>query len=728
MKNFLKNSITNKTFQLLALFTLLFMILYENLFTQYFQGDEWYFFQTYIESVRSPYWMVNGLTRAFTHPQPFGFHFSPLLEVIYIWSFRIFGLNQYLYLITYSFIHILNSFLVFSLWNLLTRNFKFSLLAGLFFLLSTAHHEAFTWISAAPGTTIAVTWILAALISFFKYCQNPQTRNLYFTFLFTFLGLMTKETSLVLILFIPLYYIYQFKPDLKQLLLKLWGIWAAVIFFFSVRLIFAPKLPTPEIAYWKLGILDRIYNGGLDLYFFRYVAFTVKSVADSFVNPLLMKKVAIYFTDMQFPYFNAQKPIEGTNYMSFINGPGLEFISYLIGVILLFISYRLLKDTLFKTFIISYFLLGILPILAITLIFPWWGFSPTIDSRHLYHLSLVTSAVFSLALSALAEKTNHVIHFKNVLIPLTMIFILWFVVQSYYLNQMLGKQAEEAVQRTKIITTLQHDIGTPPQKMIIYTQSNKSYYGFAYWMLPFQTAFSHMLPIIFGKPYNPQGLDYPSSFYSDKYLPTGGLVAQGYFEDQGYAIGYFLEKMPLIKTLEKNNLPTDIVYAYNYDGYTYKLTNNSEKFREEINELRTSRAVFKDWKRYGSKEDFLSFQSAPSWNVTYQNRTYTISDKNKQILTIEVIPNKNAEQFSHFVETQDYLGVPIGTHYLGRSIQPDLDMTHNVSYVESHPTTMYTVAGNNLMFYKFEIMDKENWQLILRTLEFVDQVDEEISL
>jgi len=707
---------------LAALLTLTFFFFKVSL-NLYFQGDEWYHFLKYQESVKSPWWYIYGLVRVFQKSNPLGFHMSPVHEWITLWLFRIFGLNYLPYIATFLILHAFNGFLVFHLVKLISKKMITAMVAALFFTVTVAHQQAITWAAAAPATTLAVMWVLLCLIFLFKFFKSRNSNQLNLAFLFMLLSLLTKETGLLLPPVVVILYVYFQRPRPLQFFTQLWGVWLSMIIFGSIRYFFAP-----------IGVdaTGAAFDPKLGLATFRFFSFALKGFSQLFVPSQLIKDLSIWITEMQFPFFNTEKAVQGSTYVNFVQGPAYELISYCLSFIfvIFLLVLKLPKKILGVSVLI--FLSGIVPLIGLTYVFPFWGYTPLLDSRHLYHLSIAASFLFAVSfvklsqlISGYAPKSHHKPIFS---VTLFVLLLSWSVWQYRSIQVELSQLRPDAIQRKRIISSVLDSIGTPPKKMIVYVKSDHSYYGFATFMLPFQTAFSHMLPVIFSQTYNGKGLDYPPSFYGSDYLPTGGLVSQGYFEDQEYGLGFFLERIPLIKTLEKNNFSPDIVYAFTYNGETYDMAPINKEFREQIKLLIDPRTIFQSWKRYGQPKHLMSFQAEPSWTVTSTQSSYSVKDNVGQpILDIQVIPNTPNDVFSLYVGQQSYQGKKIGTNYLTSYLVPDLDQPH-IIIGSDLDRDFFGVSGHNKNFYHFKVSNVKQAQLLFRTLEFVDAEAEEISL
>ena len=413
-----------------------------------------------------------------------------------------------------------------------------------------------------------------------------------------------------------------------------------------------------------------------------------------------------------------------------------ELVSYLFGVIFVFLILYLYKKSQLKSqmrFILLSFLLAVIPILLITIKFEWWGYTSIIDERHFYHFSFLTLTLLVLFLNEFSKFAEKKLKMKkNSIFILASVLLLLINTRSIEAKIIEQQKTTSSEVRRMIVKTLQENISTVETKMIIYSISNKSYYGFASLMLPFQTPFYGMLPVLFSENTHNQGLRYPDSFYSDAYQASssGTLASQGYFEDEQYGLGYFLDEVSLVKALEKNMYTQDSIFAFTFDGETHTFVDTTNTFRKKIEKKLEERSIFENWIRYGSESDYLSFQADPSWSVQKDTKKYVVqNEKNKIILQIEAFDNELNIQFSLFV--REYLEDVYELEdaaYETKTIQPDLDIQKIVYFNSSVPNVIFLVAGNNLQFYKITIFDVESADLVLRTFEFIDDAYDTISL
>jgi mannose-6-phosphate isomerase-like protein (cupin superfamily) len=211
-----------------------------------------------------------------------------------------------------------------------------------------------------------------------------------------------------------------------------------------------------------------------------------------------------------------------------------------------------------------------------------------------------------------------------------------------------------------------------------------------------------------------------------------GLVTEGYHQEGEFGLGYYLSEVPLIKLLEKTGKDISTVHAFDFDGETHQFRSTTEHTRLVLTEFLEERKVFKSWNRYGSLEEGFSFQTDPTWQVKVnpETHTYTIADSTSQpIVEVTAIDNSDRKDFATYVNAQlsKDLGIP-EAKYKMEYLELDLDYKHNIYFHPTRPQQFYILSGNNQMFYKVTVSNQQQAQLLMRTLEFNDTINEDIGL
>ncbi len=130
--------------------------------------------------------------------------YRPLTSGIPVFQFHLFGLHPWGYHLTSIVLHALVCYLVFQIALRLSGSRRVALFAGTLFALHAAHVEAVAWISAF-AEPLAAVFILLGFLLYLGYRDQRNGKSLLLLCLTLFLGLLTKETAIVLPLLILIY-------------------------------------------------------------------------------------------------------------------------------------------------------------------------------------------------------------------------------------------------------------------------------------------------------------------------------------------------------------------------------------------------------------------------------------------------------------------------------------------------------------------------------------------
>lgn len=701
-----------------VIISLLIILAYKQTLNGYFEGDEWIFFRTFREAATSPFWFVQGFIQTYTNHHPI-LHAAPVSNMLYVMQYRLFALNFEPYIIQSIITHILVSLSLVYFTYQLTGRKVFSASAGVLFALVGSHAQAVTWTLAALYTENSLLFSLLSLSLLLKYSNSFNKKTLYISAAFLALALLSKETAIASAILYPALYL-MFVPSSKRSLRKdLFPYCAALLAFIVSQLAFR----TDSTLFKDFKIGD---------FLFSYILLASKSFSQALFTSQSLLNLTQGITDMQFPYFNLEKTVRGTNYLAFTQGAGLEFTSHivtLLTLIPLYFAARPKKWCQTRKVAALFYFLSIIPIALITLQFPWWKYQSIVDSRHLYSITPAIVLLFLIAFDNIAtyihEKSS--LSKRYIFIFLVGIACLWQM--SLLKNFIHNLHTDMSLpDRAKIVSAIQHTITKPQNRMVIYTESNKTFYGFAELILPFQTPFSQVAPLLFDKRNHPLGLPYPKEFFDQKFLSNAGIISQGYYEKDGYGLGYFLDKNKLTREVEKNQIPLNAIYGFLYNADSHNVQDISPELRQDIKTKLDSRTQFMGWSRFVDASSELSFLFEPTWNLNSTSNHIEISQRPGRIMTIDIFHPQDGDVFSAFVENSMVNGEEVGTSYTSDQLLPDLDKSHITYIPNANPNILFTVAGNNRTFYKFEIFDKELSHLIFRTMEFIDDNNDAILL
>ena len=131
--------------------------------------------------------------------------------------------------------------------------------------------------------------------------------------------------------------------------------------------------------------------------------------------------------------------------------------------------------------------------------------------------------------------------------------------------------------RIEILNSIKKSYPTLPEKVIFYTDSNKSYYGLPDEdkIIPFQSGLGQTLLLWY---YSDE--KFSKVFFENKYL--WGILSDGYKEIDDRGLGYFRDFERLKNAVNDNNLNPESVIAFRWDYYTNTLTDITREIRSKL--------------------------------------------------------------------------------------------------------------------------------------------------
>ncbi|HEX8926434.1 MAG TPA: tetratricopeptide repeat protein [Terriglobales bacterium] len=130
--------------------------------------------------------------------------YRPVVSLVQVIEYHLFGLHAWGYHLTSAVLHAVACALVFRVALVLGKDRNFALLAGCLFAVHAVHLEAVAWASTVADPLVACI-IVAGFLSYLKYRHERSAPRLVAVCAWVFLGLMTKETALVLPLLFAAY-------------------------------------------------------------------------------------------------------------------------------------------------------------------------------------------------------------------------------------------------------------------------------------------------------------------------------------------------------------------------------------------------------------------------------------------------------------------------------------------------------------------------------------------
>ena len=201
---------------------------------------------------------VAGFDRRFTSN-----YYRPMMYVVFMANYKMFGLQPWSYHIINIIIHSLSAVIIFLIAAYLIpqRNGKWNLpamLAGLIFATHPIHTEAVMWISALPD--IATTFLCLCSLYLYILSKKPfhSTRRYIVSLATFFLALLFKEIAITLPVLIVVYDIIYGK--IKELPYKKYIPYIILTSIYAILRLNALKAMAPSIRFTDLTVNQYIYN------------------------------------------------------------------------------------------------------------------------------------------------------------------------------------------------------------------------------------------------------------------------------------------------------------------------------------------------------------------------------------------------------------------------------------------------------------------------------------
>lgn len=645
---------------LIIFISLCVVIFYAPAFSGYFQGDEWYYFKQFLPFTRHWYGIFEAFYKSIADSNIVsgGGHLDPIYNVVWFLHNQFFGLNFTPYITLSIITHIINSVLVFILTKKLLKQNLAALLASTFFALSEVHQQAVTWVMAYIPTEISVMFFLLALIFLLKPLDSTNhkdfKRNILICFSTSIAALLTKETTIILFVLIPLLVVLKsknikqklisakpkfklnnspslpnkaFKTIINNLGFRLYLI--SLIFYFPYRFLL-PKFFDMINSFSAVNNPTPMVTSSLpwDLNLFRLITYPFKLITEVFIPYYWILSAAENITTYAYPSYASEKVKRGIDFLIFTQSAGSDMFIYLISFLFILIFAVALRISLKRNdrnksnALIcagSIIFLSALPLLAIPTYAPGWGYLTFIDSRHIYIASIGAAIIFAIAINYLSgsiyRKTyiifnkvhllkmkispnNKFIHFFTVLILVSF----WMVLNYLTIQNDFELITTIGIQRKKIISTILNSIPDNLAKKVILITSDTPYYGFPP-IPPFQTNLGQILALQYYQKH-----DLPLYFVNNDFLTKKNLMSEGYVTYQNKGFGYFIDENRLFQQIRHNVITPNDVYAFAWQGKINSITDFTQTFRKDAKRYQIRLSQFKDWRTFNDNKTVFSFQ------------------------------------------------------------------------------------------------------------------------
>lgn len=628
-------------FFVFVFFTVLVFITFRDLFSSYFEADEWFHFTNYLPLTRQPFGFLSTILKTVTDTDLLsrGQHVVPIGEEIFFLNTFFFGTNYTPYIFLSLLLHSINSFLVFLfVKELLPSREKsqatlFALLGGIFFALSQIHFHAVAWAAFYGQNNLSVTFFLLCIL-FLKKAFNTKKKNfLYLSLLFLFLDLFTKETATALFFVLPFMALIEKRIFSFKFLAKLFAfsLIVFIIFRFIVPNVYlglghladkwvdnyissANKITgnkdTGTIVSTDLSIHKNIYAELL----FRAITFPVKMTSEFYFPRETILLLVSVITPVIYPQpGGGDEQVRSQYRQFFLNGPGNDLLIYILSVsIVLFLIYlakRFYKNKKTQELQaigtgLAIIFFGAMPLVLIVLSFPRWGYDTYFDSRHYYMPSVGAAILFSFLLFGMGQFISKflskLLRFRmSLFITVSLLFSIWLINNINALNTSLDIMVKiSGSPRRQVIKQLKQNVPILPQKAVFFVQTD----GFGAYgeLLPFQTPFPQILTVVY---YDKNPL--PDSFFSKFFLDG---KPEGYLYSQGRGLGFYNSKKTLSESLLTNKFSVDDIYAFYYDSQKIKLKNTTREVKAEMSKYLLDANKNQNWEIYEDPVLKLTFK------------------------------------------------------------------------------------------------------------------------
>lgn len=667
--------------KLTCFFGFIISIFYIRSLAGYFQGDEWYYFTQLLPYTKVWYGPFAVLFNSVVDAQKVsgGAHYTPISFLLYYLNILFFRFNFWPYALCALIVHIANTLLVFIfIRQLFPKKTIIALLGSIFIACSYIHFQAVVWVMTYIWTGLAVTFFLLSIIYLNIYLKGLKQKYLVISALSLLCALLTKESTVVLFVLIPLVVFLERGFFLKKVIVFSYGLVAFVYFVF--RFVAPPMLAK---MYPPTASVTEIHKLDLGLTLFRMATYPLKMIVEVFIPDKFILPITEFITPLAYPVYGAEKTERGTNYLAFVQGAGSDMVIYVLSVVVLFILGIALYCAISKkrkesrnAIILGFAIIVFtaIPLVSIATYSPGWGYVTFIDSRHIYLASVGGAILFGMGTYALAQFLSQLSKravFVSVYSFLLIIVGAWLVTNFILLQKEFTFLNTMAMQRKKIIDYLQLSLPEINKEQTILIKSDTGYYGFPP-IPPFQNNFGQVITSIY---YDKDML--PREFMQSDFLTKNSLNGEGYVAFHNKGFGYFLQEKPLIQAVLDKKIDPKHVYAFSWEGKNNEIINYTSVFQESLRAKLKYDSQYASWKKITIAKYKLSFRIPPNHriekltsqdeNVEYRAGIYDQNGiQNYEILLHNKTFNKGT--FEDVSEMQNSSGEIIGTDFYYRNI------------------------------------------------------------
>lgn len=479
-------------------------------------------------------------------------HFLLLVPIVNLVRYSLIGINYPYVAILAIIAHIAVSISVFVLILKFTKNLFASFLAAVFFSANVVGSQAVIWVGTSIPTQMAALFSVLSIIFWNQWTQTNNRKFIYKAIFFLILALSFKETSFFLLIFMPLS-LFISSHDLRYKLLR-------IFFLFGLSYLFLRAI----VAGFSSGIV-----GILLLATANYAKVIASGVAQTLLTDQIILKISRQVTN----FLGIKQEIGSDTYqyellvLEKVVPPLVLLITTLFFIV--FFTYLLKKNTEQRRKFLNAMLFFVTSFIPLTFISTSELSNVLLPSRNLY-LPLVGLALLIGTLISDVRRRKVLILAICAMLLLNLRFIRISVNEYIAMGQ----------QRQRILNTIKANYPDLPDKVIIYAESDSSYYGLGEneKTLPFQSGFGQTLLVWYFKEEQ-----FPSTFFENDFLWE--IRSQGYKEEGTRGYGFFREKAALEKAFVENKLSVESVIAFSWKREDYKLIDITWQVRDSLKDL-----------------------------------------------------------------------------------------------------------------------------------------------
>lgn len=547
----------------------LILFAFWNLPKTFFQQDEWLGFGGYLYYEGSGGFMsiltnfVLGLSKV---------HFNPLTNLISYIQFKLFLLNFAPYAYSAIANQIVNAFLVWYLFYLILKNKNLSFLVALLFGVFSISHQGITWASANLSVQGALLFSLFSLIFFVKFIHKQNIKFVYISLFFLLIALLFKETAFSLFLFFPILF-FLLKGKEKINLKNFTPLFIFGVLYVIMRLILF-KIAPPLIV----GQNQLIEGPSINALIFRVLELPFRILPQTIFPQLQIISWSNNLVNFAYPQYVLSDGFPNPYISQTIV---FDLACYLFSALIILLSAlswflfeKYKKNNLQKGLLFG-FVFIIISGIPLLLIPGKAGFNPIFEPRHLYMSNVGSSALivlFLYSLSILLVRSG-----KKAIILTSVLLIPIIVVNMASIRSDLTKLEQMGSLRKYFLNDISTKYPNPPEKMIIYTESDTAYYGLpeSETILPVQVGFGRMIGVWYGVDNK-----LPSCLF--KGLNFYDILEEDYRFCQDRGFGYFRSYNKLLAALKSNTLKPENVIGFSWKGKTEEFKDITVPLRKKI--------------------------------------------------------------------------------------------------------------------------------------------------